>query len=202
MSETPANQPTPDPSKLTRLDGDTLADRINRLFEVFRNPKTGRPYSNAEVAAAITAAGTRVSERTLENARGNHHVPSASKIAGLADFFNVDAGYMFAGSRADTRARLQQEAAAEGGPSEAELRAIARFFQSPEWFLQVHGGTLGEQADAELELFLAMRDADVRAMALRYSRADPAARRAAARQLRLSRKKDRARDADGAGDGD
>jgi transcriptional regulator with XRE-family HTH domain len=178
----------PDPSNLPRLKGDDLATRIERLCAASPNPSTGRPYTSAELAAAISAAGTTTSKRTIENARAKNsqHRPSANTLEGIANVFQVDVGYLFPDSVSDTRIREQQEAeAASSQPSDAELAAILKLFQEPDrlglWFLQE--GERGDQLDAELQVFAALRDSDVRAVAMRFKKADPSTKRSIARQL-------------------
>jgi len=51
-----------------RLDGDTVKDRLNRLFEFFPNPETGLPYTNEQAAARITAMGTAIHRNTIAGA--------------------------------------------------------------------------------------------------------------------------------------
>jgi transcriptional regulator with XRE-family HTH domain len=202
-------EPATSPSNLPRLKGDDLAARINRLFAAFPNPETGKPFTSAEAAEAISAAGTSISKRTIENLRGksSQHRPIAETLKGIADLFQVDVGYLFPDSVADARLReLQEVKASTHAASDAELAAILRLFQEPEklglWFLQE--GARGEALDAELELFVALRDSDVRAVALRFKNADASTKRSIARQLGVGTKsveRSRAGRDHGAGDG-
>jgi len=203
------SEPAASPSNLPRLKGDDLAARINRLFAAFPNPETGKPFTSAEAAEAISSAGTQVSKRTIENLRGrsSQHRPIAETLEGIADLFQVDVGYLFPNSVADARLRELWEAEAKThAASDAELAAILRLFQKPErlglWFLQE--GARGEALDAELELFVALRDSDVRAVALRFKDADASTKRSIARQLGVgakNAKRSRNSPEPGAGDG-
>jgi transcriptional regulator with XRE-family HTH domain len=186
-------EPAASPSNPPRLKGDDLAARINRLFAAFPNPETGKPFTSAEAAEAISATGTPISKRTIENLRGksSQHRPIAETLEGIADLFQVDVGYLFPNSVADARLREKHEAeASTHAASDAELAAILRLFQEPErlglWFLQE--GARGEALDAELELFVALRDSDVRAVALRFKNADASTKRSVARQLGVGTK--------------
>jgi hypothetical protein len=66
-----------------------LAGRLEHLFEVVRNPKTGEPYTNGEVAR-MTLGG--LSEENVERIRtGAIGDPSVGQVAALAGAFGVGA---------------------------------------------------------------------------------------------------------------
>jgi transcriptional regulator with XRE-family HTH domain len=72
-----------------------LASRLKRLREVMVNPEDGEPYSLREVAAAITAAGTPITDAylsLLEN--GERKSISLEKALGLSRFYGVPVEYL------------------------------------------------------------------------------------------------------------
>jgi transcriptional regulator with XRE-family HTH domain len=74
-----------------RLSGG-IASRLERLFEAIRNPKTGEPYTNAEVARM--SAGD-LTERDVEGIRtGKIADPLVSQLAALAAAFGVPPSYL------------------------------------------------------------------------------------------------------------
>ncbi|MEV0245501.1 helix-turn-helix transcriptional regulator [Nocardia sp. NPDC050712] len=69
--------------------------RLNRLFEQVRPPGR-KPHTNAEVAAALTAAGHPISKPYLSQLRsGRRRNPSDETVAALARFFKVKPDYFF-----------------------------------------------------------------------------------------------------------
>jgi transcriptional regulator with XRE-family HTH domain len=69
-----------------------VAGRLEHLFEVVRNPKTGEPYTNAEVARMTLGD---LSEEDVERIRtGAASDPSVGQIAALAGVFGVEPSYM------------------------------------------------------------------------------------------------------------
>ncbi len=69
-----------------------VAGRLEHLFEIIRNPKTGEPYTSAEVARM--SAGD-LSEETVEGIRnGTISDPSVSQVAALAEVFGVPTSYL------------------------------------------------------------------------------------------------------------
>jgi transcriptional regulator with XRE-family HTH domain len=69
-----------------------LAGRLEHLFEVVRNPKTGEPYTNAEVARMTLGD---LSEEDVEKIRtGAINDPTVSQIAALASVFGVEPSYL------------------------------------------------------------------------------------------------------------
>lgn len=73
----------------------TFSRRLNKLFETVRPP--GRTsHTNAEVAAALTAAGHPISKPYLSQLRsGRRRNPSDETVAALARFFKVKPDYFF-----------------------------------------------------------------------------------------------------------
>jgi transcriptional regulator with XRE-family HTH domain len=70
----------------------SVAGRLEHLFEVVRNPKTGDPYTNAEVARMTLGD---LSEEDVEKLRTRAvSDPSVSQIAALASVFGVAASYL------------------------------------------------------------------------------------------------------------
>jgi transcriptional regulator with XRE-family HTH domain len=69
-----------------------VADRLEHLFEVVRNPKTGEPYTNAEVARMTLGD---LSEEDVEKIRsGAVSDPSVGQVAALASVFGVEPSYL------------------------------------------------------------------------------------------------------------
>jgi transcriptional regulator with XRE-family HTH domain len=71
-----------------------VAARLEHLFEVVRNPKTGEPYTNAEVARMTLGD---LSEEDVEKIRtGAESDPSVGQVAALASVFGVEPSYLLA----------------------------------------------------------------------------------------------------------
>ena len=69
-----------------------LAGRLEHVFEVIRNPKTGEPYTNAEVARMTLGD---LSEEDVERIRaGAVRDPSVGQVAALASVFGVEPSYL------------------------------------------------------------------------------------------------------------
>jgi len=69
-----------------------LAGRVEHLFEIVRNPKTGGPYTNAEVARMSLGD---LSEEDLEGMRtGEIGDPTVGQVAALASVFGVEPSYL------------------------------------------------------------------------------------------------------------
>jgi hypothetical protein len=69
-----------------------VAARLEHLFEVVRNPKTGKPYTNAEVARMTLGD---LSEEEVEGIRtGAIGDPTVSQVAALASVFGVEPSYL------------------------------------------------------------------------------------------------------------
>jgi transcriptional regulator with XRE-family HTH domain len=68
-----------------------LSGRVEHLFEVVRNPKTGKPYSSADVARRTVGD---LSEEDVERIRtGALSDPTMSQIVALASVFGVEPAY-------------------------------------------------------------------------------------------------------------
>jgi transcriptional regulator with XRE-family HTH domain len=69
-----------------------VAGRLEHLFEVVRNPKTGQPYTNAEVARMTLGD---LSEEEVERIRtGAISDPTVGQVAALASVFGVEPSYL------------------------------------------------------------------------------------------------------------
>jgi transcriptional regulator with XRE-family HTH domain len=69
-----------------------LAARLEYLFEVVRNPKTGKPYTNTEVARMTLGD---LSEEDVEKIRtGAISDPTVGQVAALAGVFGVEPSYL------------------------------------------------------------------------------------------------------------
>jgi transcriptional regulator with XRE-family HTH domain len=97
-----------------------LAERIALLFEVVRNPKTGEPYTIAEVARM--SLGT-LSEGDVEGMRGGSVTnPPLDRVLALADAFGVHSSYLV--DRGNDAPLLDQEIV--DALRDDTVRAIAR----------------------------------------------------------------------------
>lgn len=79
----------------------TLADKLNRLFEIM-HPAGERPPSNAKVAAVITEDyGVDISQNYIWMLRnGQRTNPGLRHLQALAWFFGVDPNYFFDSDKA------------------------------------------------------------------------------------------------------
>jgi transcriptional regulator with XRE-family HTH domain len=69
-----------------------VAGRLEHLFEVVRNPKTGEPYTNAEVARMTLGD---LSEEEVDRIRtGALTDPTVGQVAALASVFGVEPSYL------------------------------------------------------------------------------------------------------------
>src|SRR5215216_211563 len=69
-----------------------VAGRLEHLFEVVRNPKTGEPYTNAEVARMTLGD---LSEEDVEKIRtGEVSDPTVGQTSALASVFGVEPSYL------------------------------------------------------------------------------------------------------------
>ena len=69
-----------------------VAARLEHLFEVVRNPKTGEPYTNAEVAHMTLGD---LSEEDVERIRtGAVSDPTVGRVAALASVFGVEPSFL------------------------------------------------------------------------------------------------------------
>jgi transcriptional regulator with XRE-family HTH domain len=69
-----------------------VAGRLEHVFEVVRNPKTGEPYTNAEVARMTLGD---LSEEDVARIRtGAISDPTVSQVAALASVFGVEPSYL------------------------------------------------------------------------------------------------------------
>jgi transcriptional regulator with XRE-family HTH domain len=68
-----------------------IAGRLEHVFEVVRNPKTGEPYTNAEVARMTLGDLSEEVERIRTGAISD---PSVGQVAALASVFGVEPSYL------------------------------------------------------------------------------------------------------------
>jgi hypothetical protein len=69
-----------------------VAGQLEHLFEAVRNPKTGEPYTNAEVARMTLGD---LSEEDIERMRtGANSDPTVGQVAALASVFGVEPSYV------------------------------------------------------------------------------------------------------------
>jgi transcriptional regulator with XRE-family HTH domain len=73
-------------------EGRGIAGKVEHLFETVRNPKTGEPYTNAEVARMTLGD---LSEEDLEGIRtGAVGDPTVGQVVALAGVFGVEPSYL------------------------------------------------------------------------------------------------------------
>jgi transcriptional regulator with XRE-family HTH domain len=73
-------------------DSRGVAGRLEHLFEVVRNPRTGEPYTNAEVARMTLGD---LSEEDVERMRTSDvSDPTVGQVAALASVFGVEPSYL------------------------------------------------------------------------------------------------------------
>jgi transcriptional regulator with XRE-family HTH domain len=73
----------------------SFAERLNKLFESI-HPSGRKPYTNADVAEALAAAGHPISKPYISQLRSGHRTnPSNETVAALARFFKVKPDYFF-----------------------------------------------------------------------------------------------------------
>jgi transcriptional regulator with XRE-family HTH domain len=96
-----------------------VGGRLEHLIEVVRNPKTGEPYTNAEVARMTLGD---LSEEDVEKIRtGAISDPSVGQVAALASVFGVEPSYLL--DRGEP-ALLDEELV--NALRDADVRAITR----------------------------------------------------------------------------
>jgi transcriptional regulator with XRE-family HTH domain len=77
---------------VARVEGEDLAARVETLFETIVHPRTGEPYTNAEVARMSVGDLT---EEDVEGVRaGAISDPTVGQVAALAAVFGVPASYL------------------------------------------------------------------------------------------------------------
>lgn len=112
----------PDQRDVTVPSARTFADRLNHLFEVV-HPASRKPYSNPEVAAAIsTQSGVQISAQYLWALRsGQRDNPTLRQIEAIARFFGVPPAYFFSDERAS---QVDEQLALLAAARDADLREI------------------------------------------------------------------------------
>ena len=79
-------------------EGRRIAGRVEHLFEVIKNPSTGEPYTNADVARATLGD---LSEEDAESIRtGAIADPTVSQVVALAGVFGVEPSYLLGRGKA------------------------------------------------------------------------------------------------------
>jgi transcriptional regulator with XRE-family HTH domain len=81
-----------DGSRAARREGRDIAGRVGHLFESVVHPRTGEPYTSAEVAR-MSAGG--LTEEEVEAIRtGRVSDPTVGQVAALAAVFGVEPSYL------------------------------------------------------------------------------------------------------------
>lgn len=102
-----------------------LAERLNHLFEVVRPAGRTRPYSNPEVARAVSERGdVQISPQYLWALRnGSRDNPTVRQLEALAAFFGVPPAYFLSDERA---ADIDEQLALLVAARDADVREILR----------------------------------------------------------------------------
>jgi transcriptional regulator with XRE-family HTH domain len=74
-----------------------LADRIERLFDAIKDPKTGEPYTNLRIARMSLGDLTEENVRGLRS--GSESAPPLSHLLALARAFGLEPSYLVDGTR-------------------------------------------------------------------------------------------------------
>jgi transcriptional regulator with XRE-family HTH domain len=74
------------------VEGQDLAARVGHLFGAVRHPRTGEPYTNAEVARM--SEGLLTEEEVEGNRTGAIADPTVGQVATLAEVFGVEPSYL------------------------------------------------------------------------------------------------------------
>ncbi|MEV4415673.1 helix-turn-helix domain-containing protein [Catellatospora sp. NPDC049609] len=85
--------------------GQTIAERVARLFDTHRRPG-GRRYTTREVAAAVGCSHTHIAEI----ANGRVADPHVNVLVGIANFFGKDSAYLIPPSKAGFRPQSEEVA--------------------------------------------------------------------------------------------
>lgn len=94
---------------LTGTHNQTLAEKIDRLFLVFRRPD-GREWSAEAVASAIAEQGDKISGVYIHMLRsGRKDNPTKKHLEALARFFGVDVSYFYEDSLTPEQLNLELE---------------------------------------------------------------------------------------------
>ncbi|WP_441247911.1 XRE family transcriptional regulator [Kitasatospora sp. McL0602] len=104
-------------------EGDSLAERIDRLFRIVRRPG-GDSFSNEEVARSCReASGESFSTTYLWQLRtGRRDNPTKRHLEALAQFFEVPPAYFFEDEQG---ARIAEELTLLGALRDAGVREVA-----------------------------------------------------------------------------
>ncbi|MFY1632067.1 XRE family transcriptional regulator [Solwaraspora sp. WMMB335] len=102
-----------------------LADRLNHLFAVVIPAGRTRPYSNPEVARAVSASGeVQISPQYLWALRnGSRDNPTLKQIEALAAFFGVPPAYFLSDDKA---ADIDEQLMLLAAVRDADVREIMR----------------------------------------------------------------------------
>lgn len=103
-----------------------LADRLNHLFSTVPKPGGKGFWTNEQAAAAVSAAGTPMSDAYIGQLRnGKRNNPSARNLAAIAELFAIPVDYFFnpdVSAKIDADLRLLT-AIRDGGIQGLALRA-------------------------------------------------------------------------------
>ena len=103
-----------------------LADRLNHLFSTVPKPGGKGYWTNEQAAAAVSAAGTPMSDAYIGQLRnGKRNNPSARNLAAIAELFAIPVDYFF---NSDVSAKIDADlrlltAIRDGGIQGLALRA-------------------------------------------------------------------------------
>ncbi|MFD4950465.1 helix-turn-helix domain-containing protein [Streptomyces sp. NPDC058451] len=99
----------------------SLADKLNHLFEIKKNPATGKRYTNAEVARAISVSESAISQLRT----GVKCNPTVNTVERLAGHFHVEAQYFFSGYDAEEAEKVRASMELIEAVADSEVRGLA-----------------------------------------------------------------------------
>ena len=103
-------------------DGRTLADKLNRLFQLVRSP-SGEEYTYDEVARSIRGQDISISHTYVWQLRkGARTNPTKRHLEGLAAFFGVSPAYFFDDQTAE---QVETELALLAALRDGSVRQVA-----------------------------------------------------------------------------
>lgn len=107
-----------------------LADRVNALFDAIRDPDSGEPYSNEDLArwCARYSGATMSRQFVWQLRRGDRDNPTLRHLRAIAAFFGVELSYFEPGERGERMAeqlRLARTIAATDGAERMVMRGLS-----------------------------------------------------------------------------
>ncbi|MET9869226.1 helix-turn-helix domain-containing protein [Streptomyces sp. NPDC006386] len=99
----------------------SFADKLNHLFEIKKNPATGKRYTNAEVARAISVSESAISQLRT----GVKPNPTLKTVERLAGHFHVEAQYFFSDYDPEEAEKVRASMELIEAVADSEVRGLA-----------------------------------------------------------------------------